>query len=64
MRDTDGGSCHFHCTVLAALCGEGVCLRLFLLINVVHLAIYDKLGLVVSLIKEISNGKEVDIMNC
>ena len=26
LRGTYNGSCHFHCTVLAALCGAGVCL--------------------------------------
>ena len=61
---TDGGSCHFHCTVLAALCGAGVCLCLFLLINVVYLSIYAKLRLVVGMTKQISNGKVVDIVNC
>ena len=55
---------HFHCTVLAALCGAGVCLCLFLLLNVVYLAIYVKLGLVVGVTKQMSNGKEEDIVNC
>ena len=44
LCDTDGGSCHFHCTVPAALCGVGVCLCLFLLLNVVYLPIFAKLG--------------------
>ena len=61
---TDGGSCHFHCTVLAALCGVSVCLCLFLLLNVVYLAICAKLWLVVGMTKQMSNGKEVDIVNC
>ena len=30
---TDGGYCHFHCTVLAALSGTGVCLCLLFFIN-------------------------------
>ena len=59
LRGTDGGSCRFHCTVLAALCGTGVCLCLFLLANVVYLAIYVKLGLAVSMTKQMSNDKEV-----
>ena len=54
---TDGGSCHFHCTVLAALCGAGVCLCLFLLLNVVYLPIYAKLWLVVGMTKQ--NGEMV-----
>ena len=61
---TDGGSYSFHCTVPAALCGAGVCLCLFLLLNIVYLAIYAKLGLVVGMTKQISNGKEADIVNC
>ena len=48
---TDGGSYHFHCTVPAALCCAGVCLCLFLLLNVIYLAIYAKLGLVVGMTK-------------
>ena len=64
LCDTDGGSCHFHCTVLAALCGAGVCLCLFLLLNVVYLPIYAKLRLVVGMTKQMSNGKEADIVNC
>ena len=64
LRRTSGGSCHFHCTVLAALCGAGVCLCLFLLLNVVYLPIYAKLGLVVGMTKQMSNGKEADIVNC
>ena len=46
---TDGGSCHFHCTVPAALCCAGVCLCLFLLLNVFYLPIFAKLGLVVGM---------------
>ena len=38
VRGTDNGSCHFHSTLLAALCGAGVCL--FFLLNVVYLPIY------------------------
>ena len=52
LRGTDGGSCHFHCTVLAALCGAGVCLCSFLLLDVVYLAIYAKQGSVVGLTKQ------------
>ena len=61
---TDGGSCHFHRMVLAALCGAGVCVRLFLLLNVIYLTIYVKLGLTVGKTKQMSNGKEADIVNC
>ena len=60
---TDGGSCHFHHTVLEALCDRGVCLCLFLALNVVYLPIYAKLGLVVGMTKQMSDGKEVDIVN-
>ena len=76
LRSTDGGSfyfrvyfnvpqhrqqvIHFHCTVLAALCGAGICLCLFLLLNVVYLPICAKLGLVVGMTKQMSNGKEVN----
>ena len=60
LRGTDSGSCHFHCTVLTALCGAGVCLCLFLLLNVVYLPIYAKLRLVVGMTKQMSNSKEVD----
>ena len=56
---TDGGSCYFHCTVLATLC---VCLRFFLLLNVVYLAICAKLWLIVGMKKQMSNGKEADIV--
>ena len=58
------GSCHFHCTVLEALCGVGVCLYLFLALDVVYLPIYAKLGLVVGMTKQMSDGKEADIVNC
>ena len=64
LCETDNGSCHFQRTVLAALCGAGVCLCLFLLLNVVYVVIYAILGLVVGMTKQISNGKEVDIVNC
>ena len=56
LRGTDNGSCHFHCTVLAALCGAGVCLCLFLALDVVYLPIYAKLGLVVGMTKQMSDG--------
>ena len=52
LRGTDNGFCHFHCTVLAARCSAGVCLCLFLALNVVYLPIYAKLGLVVSITKQ------------
>ena len=55
---TGGGSCHYRCTVPAAPCGAGVCLCLFLLLNVVYLVIYVKLGLVVGITKQMSNDKE------
>ena len=61
---TDGGSCHFHCTISAALCAAGVCLCLFLLLNVVYLAIYAKLWLVVGMTKQMSNAEDVDIVSC
>ena len=63
-RNIDNRSCQFDITALAAPCSAGVCLCLFLLLNVVYLAIYAKLGLVVGMTKQMSNGKEVDIMNC
>ena len=64
LRGTDNGSCHFHCTVLAALCGADVCLCFFLALHVVYLSIYAKLGLVVGMTKQMSDGKEADILNC
>ena len=64
LRGADNGSCHFHCTVLADLCGAGVCLCLFRALDVVYLPIYDKLGLVVGMTKQMSDGKEADIVNC
>ena len=64
VRGTDGGSCHFHCMVLAALCDAGVCLCLYLFLNVVYLAICVKLGLVVGMTKGMLKGKEVEIVNC
>ena len=72
---TGGGSCHFfvpifhfhfftfhsfaifHFSHFRALC-------LFLLLNVVYLVICAKLGLVVGMTKQMSNGKKVDIVNC
>ena len=64
LRGKDNVSCHFHCTVLAALCGAGVCLYMFLALDVVYLPIYAKLGLVVGMTKQMSDGKEADIVNC
>ena len=64
LRGSDNGSCHFHCMILADFCGAGVCLCLFLLLYVVYLAICAKLGLVVGMTKQMSNGKEADIVNC
>ena len=64
LRGTDYWSCQFHLTLLAALYCVGVCLCLFLLLNVVYLAIYAKLRLVVRRKKQMSNCKEVDIVNC
>ena len=58
------GSCQFHCTVLAALCGAGVCLCLFLALVVIYLPIYVKLRLVVDITKQMSDSKEADIVNC
>ena len=56
--------CLSHCTILTALCGVNGCLCLFILLNVVYLPIYAKLGLVVGMTKQMSNGKEADIVNC
>ena len=64
MCGTDGGSCHFYCTVLAALCDASVCLCLFLLLKVVYLPIYAKLRLVIGMTQKISDSKDVDIVNC
>ena len=50
--------------VSAALCVAGVCLCFFLLLNVVYLPIYAKLRLVVGMTKQMSNGKEIDVVNC
>ena len=63
-RSTDNRSCHFHRTVLAAVCGAGVCLCVFILLNVVYLLICAKLRLVVGMTNKMSNGKELDIVNC
>ena len=60
----DNGSCYFHCTILAVLAGECICLCLFLLLNVAYLPICAKLWLVVGMTKQMSNGKEADIVNC
>ena len=64
LLGADNGSYHFHCMMLADFCGSGVSLCLFLLLDVVYLAISAKLGLVVGMIKQMSNSKEVDIVNC
>ena len=64
LRVADNGSCHFHCMILADFCGAGVCLCLFLLLDVVYLATCTTLGLVVGMTKQMSNGKEADIVNC
>ena len=61
---TDNGSCRCHRTVPAVFCVAGVCLCLFLLLNIVYLPIYAKLGLVVGMTNQTSNDKEADIMNC
>ena len=50
--------------ILADILGAGVCLCLILLLDVVYLAICAKLGLVVGMTKQMSNGKKVDIVNC
>ena len=50
--------------VVAALCGEGVCLYLFLLLHIAYLPIFAKLGLVVGMKKQMSDGKEFDILHC
>ena len=34
LRGADGGSCHFQCMILADFYGAGVCLCLFLLLDV------------------------------
>ena len=62
LRGTDNGSSHFHGTS-GSLCA-GVCLCLFLAFDGVYLPIYAKLGLVVGMTKQLSDGKEVDIVNC
>ena len=64
LHGTDNGSCHYHHMVLAALCVAGVCLCLFLLLNIVYLPIYAKLGLVIGMTKRKSNVKKADIVNC
>ena len=56
---TDNGSCQFHCTAPAALCGAGVCLRLFLLLNIVYLLIFAKLWLVVGITKQMSKPSKI-----
>ena len=64
LCDIDGGYCCFQRAVLSILSGAGVYLYLFLLLNVVYLLIYVKLGLVVGITEQISHGKKVDILNC
>ena len=54
-------SLSLYCT--RALCGAGVCLYLFLALDVVYLPIYAKLGLVVGITKQMSDGEEEDIVN-
>ena len=61
---TDNGYVTFTVWYQRLLCGACVCLCLFLLLNVVYLPIYAKLGLVVGMTKQISDGKEPDIVNC
>ena len=63
LRGADNGSCHFHCMMLADFCGAVVCLCFILLLDDIYLAICAKLELVVDMIKQMSNGKEVDIVN-
>ena len=64
LRGADNWSCYFQCMILPNCCGAGICLCLFLLLDVVDLAICAILGLVVGMTKQMSNGKEVDIVNC
>ena len=63
LHGADNGSCHFHCMILMDFCGAGVCLCLFLLLEV-YLVICATLGLVVGMTKQMSNDKGVDIINC
>ena len=64
IGDNTDESCQFQRELLAALCDAGVGLCLFLLLNVVYFPIYVKLGSVVGMTKEMSDGKETDILNC
>ena len=64
LHGADGGSCQFQSAELAALCNAGVCLALILLLNAVYLPIHLKLGLVVGMTNQMSDGKEEDILNC
>ena len=48
---------------IEALCDASVCLCLFLALDVVYLQIYAKLGLIVGMTNQISDGKEADIVN-
>ena len=50
--------------VLAGLRGASVCFRLILVISIVYLPIYIKLGLTICMTTQMSDGKEVDILNC
>ena len=61
LSGTNDGSCHCQCAVLGDLCGAGVDLCLFLLLNVVYFPINVKLVLVHCMTKQLSDGKEVDI---
>ena len=38
------------------------CLRFLILLNIVYMSIYIKLGLVVDITKQILNGKEVNML--
>ena len=63
LRGNSRGSFHFHCTAIAAPCSAGVCLYLFLLLNVVYLPIYAKLGLVVGMTKiMLTERRSVDMI--
>ena len=57
-------SCRFQCTALAAISNAGFYLSFFFILNVVYLPIYaQKKGLAVGMTKQISNCKEIDILN-
>ena len=40
------------------------CLCLFVALDIIYLPIYATLGLVVGMTKQMSDGKEADIVNC